>query len=468
MNRGGRSRSPSYSPPRQRHFSPVRNSHYNTADQSRSPSYSPPRQRTFPIASNDGGVSPPRVGPVYSNGRSRSRSGDQKYPRGIKTRRSRSRSMDRKVRKRSRSRSMSPKFKPGVGSSYPWQDQETLRTLECKDCDVRLHDRDSMISHLRGRPHLMQQKRLRDNEVRMGTMWEKGLDDVLKPDKESLNYDDSFWDRERGPRKLRPEQERFLDTRRLDMIKPKFDPKGYDYGQFRHKEEEMHCEVCDVWTKSRDIMQAHKEGINHKKKSAKVQRFQCTLCLIEVPCQDTLDNHMRGKDHIKREKEKQEQRRKGVAGGEDYEYEDVGYKTGPREMANLVTDSEREELEQLRYRVKVLQEKVKEYQKDKANCVRDHGKLEVKELREKVQWCQEVHIRPKEFERRGIFCKKEEMESDQPSTSQRVKEEKGMVKREQFQGREFDTEYMEGCNDGQGRVKREQFKNEKPSTAYEG
>ena len=76
----------------------------------------------------------------------------------------------------------------------------------------------------------------------------------------------------------------------------KFDPDNYDHGQFKYKKEENYCEKCDVYTKTRDQMQAHKEGANHKKMCAKVQRFRCDLCLIDVPCRDTLDNHMRGKN----------------------------------------------------------------------------------------------------------------------------------------------------------------------------
>ena len=141
----------------------------------------------------------------------------------------------------------------------------------------------------------MQQQRLRDSEVRTVTGG-RGLNDMLRPNQDCFNYDDNYWDRERGARKLRPEQERFLDTSRLDSVKAKFDNDLYDYGQFKYNEEELYCDICDVWTRSRDQMQAHKEGANHKKKSTKVQRYQCKLCLIEVPCQDTLDNHMRGRD----------------------------------------------------------------------------------------------------------------------------------------------------------------------------
>ena len=74
--------------------------------------------------------------------------------------------------------------------------------------------------------------------------------------------------------------------------------------------------------------------------------------MIEVPCQDTLDNHMRGKDHINRQMQLQEQRRER---GEGEENKVGGYKTGPREMAKL-SNSEREELIQLRKQNKILQE----------------------------------------------------------------------------------------------------------------
>merc|ERR1719452_22386 len=394
----------------------------------------------------------PNRGDVRS---SRSRSPRRRSQSGSRRSRSRSylrrsSSRDRRTRSRSRSPTLS---KPGPSIQYPWQDEETLRTLHCKDCNVYLHDRDSMLSHLRGRPHLMQQQRLRDDEVRK-VSGGRGLNDMLRPVKESFDYDENYWDRERGARKLRPEQERFLDTSRLDSVRAKFDSEAYDYGQFKYREEELYCDICDVWTRSRDQMQAHKEGANHKKKSAKVQRFQCTLCLIEVPCQDTLDNHMRGKDHIKRQMQLQEQRRE--RGDVDEIQVGVGYKTGPREMAKL-SSSETEELVQLRHKVKILQNKVKQYQAEKAKCVNEHGTQEIKELREKVKWCQEVHIRPKEFERKGIFCKREDFDDYQPSTSRRFKQEREEqrlvkreeVKREGVKNENTGSEYVEREVDGE-------------------
>ena len=95
---------------------------------------------------------------------------------------------------------------------------------------------------------------------------------------------------------------------------------------------------------------------------------------------------------------------------------------------------------------KILQDKVKQYQIDKEKSIREFGTQEVKELREKVKWCQEVHIRPKEFERKGIFCKKEEGEDCEPSTSQRVKQERDdqrVVKREGVKSENSSNEYVE-------------------------
>ena len=275
----------------------------------------------------------------------------------------------------SRSRSRSPRgdSKPSGQQRYPWQDEETLRSLHCKDCNVTLNDRDSMMGHLRGTQHLMQLRRLKDHEVRSKTG--RSLNDVLVP-----NYQDYDWNKERGDRKLRPDQERFLDTKRLDSVPAKFDAKSYDNGQYRYDEKELHCEECDVWVRSRDQMQAHKEGANHKKKSAKVQRFRCQLCLIEVPCQDTLNNHMRGKDHVKRVAE---QRR--LRGGDDEEATEGGYKTGPVEMAKLA-NNELEKLKQLRLENSVLKKKVAQYQKERQKCVREHGK-DYEESKRAKQFC---------------------------------------------------------------------------------
>ena len=50
-------------------------------------------------------------------------------------------------------------------------------------------------------------------------------------------------------------------------------------------EAELHCDICNVWTRNPREMQEHREGQNHRKKCGKVQRFRCTLCMVDVPCQ---------------------------------------------------------------------------------------------------------------------------------------------------------------------------------------
>ena len=142
-------------------------------------------------------------------------------------------------------------------------------------------------------------------------------------------------------------------------MKAKFDKDNYDHGQFRFKRRDLYCESCDVWVRSRDQMQAHKEGANHKKKSSRVAVYECKLCLIKVPCQDTLNSHMRGKDHIKRVNQLAESRRARGEVGEKEE-EEVGYKTGPLEMMKLRND-EREELGRLRRENEILRTKVQQY-----------------------------------------------------------------------------------------------------------
>ena len=182
------------------------------------------------------------------------------------------------------------------------------------------------MGHLNGYQHLKQLRRLKDHEMRNKTG--KSLNDNLVPVFE--DYDEDYWNKNLGSRKLRPEQERFLDTERLNAVPANFNPKNYDHGQYKFDEKELHCEDCNVWVRSRPEMEAHKQGRNHKKKSQNVQRFHCRLCLIDVPCQDTLNNHMRGKEHIKRDKQLAEQRRQ--RGDFISEENDSGYKIGPLEI----------------------------------------------------------------------------------------------------------------------------------------
>ena len=171
--------------------------------ESRSPSieYAPPTSRRFDYVESSTRRS------KRSRTRSRSRSRSRSYnPRQY--RRSRS-PQDRRYKRSPPSdyeNDYEEKPKPSV-QIYPWEDEETLRSLHCKACNVTLNDRDSMFGHLKGTTHLMQLKRLKDHGVRLKTGG-RGLQDVLVPDK--TTFDEDYWKRERGPQKLRPEQERFL------------------------------------------------------------------------------------------------------------------------------------------------------------------------------------------------------------------------------------------------------------------
>ena len=226
----------------------------------------------------------------------------------------------------------------------------------------------------------------------------RGTSDLLMPSEDV--YDSDYWNKEKGPRRLRPEQERYLDTKRFDRLQPKFDQESYR--KARPTEKELHCSDCDVWVKTKDQMQAHKEGKEHRKRTAKVQVFECKLCLIKVPCQDTLDNHMRGQKHIKKAKELSEARKaRGETTGRE-EMEEEGYRTGPMEMARL-NNNEREELHRLRKQHAILQEKYKE------------------SLREKEQLRRQVRFYRDNYQE----DRKPKMESEEqkPSTSQHLRGE---------------------------------------------
>jgi len=305
--------------------------------------------------------------------------------------------------------------------------------LHCKQCDIPFNDRESMVGHLMGYSHQMQLRRLKDQEIRNKTGKSLNENLVLKYD----DYDEDYWHKNKGDRKLRPDQERFLDTKRLDNVPAKFDRERYDNGQYKFNEKELHCEICNVWVRSRDQMEAHKQGKNHKKKSAKVQRFHCPLCMVDVPCQDTLNNHMMGKDHIKREKQLAEKRKQ--RGELDADENDSGYKVGPLEMAKLKDDQE-EENKRLRIENQNLRAKLAEYQDKNKKCVREHGNME--DFRKYKQYFLDNHVRPGQLARSGIHVKKEE-----PLGSGGVKEEP-RVKSVQERGADNNNEYVEQEDDG--------------------
>ena len=300
----------------------------------------------------------------------------------------------------SRSRSPVDEYKPRVGLR-PWQDEYTLRSLHCQKCDVKLHDRDSMKAHLNGRQHLMQLRRLTDNYVRQSTGMRMGLNAVLAP----VDFDPEFWNKNRGPRKLRPDQERMYDNDRFDEMPTKFDEK--ESKQYKLDEKMLHCEDCNVWVRSRSDMEAHKAGSNHQKRSAPIRRFECSLCLIQVPCPDTLDNHMRGALHMKKAAQLREKRRQRGEYDEDCH---GGYRTGPGEMKKLEND-EFEELERLRQETRIQKSKLKEYKGRIESLTKENERLKRTSLNG-----------VKKEELRG--CSVPSTSTSQPSVKTEVKREK--------------------------------------------
>jgi len=212
-----------------------------------------------------------------------------------------------------------------------------------------------MESHLKGKPHLMQQKRLKENQLRITTG--NGVKARHPPTGiGKLQYDDRLWKRE----KAQPEQERWLDESRLDKIKPKFQGDSYDQGQFSFRQKEFHCDVCDVWVRSRDQMQQHKDGNNHKKMTKKVVRYHCDICLIGVTCRDSLESHKKGADHIRRAKQQAEKRKR--MGQDELE--------GMQDSKSL--EEYKKENYDLKRQVKILQNKVKQLQDYRRICKDTH------------------------------------------------------------------------------------------------
>ena len=158
--------SPDYSAPRDRRFTPP------------SPDYSAPRDRRFTppspdySAPRDRRLIPPSPAPDYTAPTERRFSSrDSPDYCSSSERRSRSPGTSRRwSRTRSRSpvryeRSQSPARGVTHWSGLSPEDEETLRSLYCRRCSVRQHDQDSMLAHIRGKPHLAQLKRLQDRLV---------------------------------------------------------------------------------------------------------------------------------------------------------------------------------------------------------------------------------------------------------------------------------------------------------------
>ncbi|MBM3938620.1 MAG: hypothetical protein FJ333_08225, partial [Sphingomonadales bacterium] len=146
-----------------------------------------------------------------------------------------------------------------------------------------------------------------------------------------------------------------MSDRKFPKVEVKFDRDTYDRKQFSAKKDELYCPDCDVHTNTRDQMQCHKLGQNHKKMSSRVVEYRCDLCLVTVPCQDTLDNHKKGKDHLKRVLQLEEKTKGSAEAAE----------------SDLSRSSVAEQ-EVLRLRVRFLQNQVTTLMEKEKACQRDH------------------------------------------------------------------------------------------------
>merc|ERR1712226_372482 len=91
--------------------------------------------------------------------------------------------------------------------------------------------------------------------------------------------------------------------------------------------------------------------------------------------------------------------------------------------------------------IKILQDKVREQTIKLAQCRKEHGNADLVELRRKIKWCQDTHVRPREFNRPGIFCKQEEPDDQVvASTSRGVKYEPRFKKEQLKSERELKPE----------------------------
>ena len=58
-----------------------------------------------------------------------------------------------------------------------------------------------------------------------------------------------------------------------------------------------YCEVCHVHLRSRDLLQAHQQGVQHMRRAYRAggvpqgQRFRCPVCLVDFDCQNNLHNY---------------------------------------------------------------------------------------------------------------------------------------------------------------------------------
>jgi len=203
----------------------------------------------------------------------------------------------------------------------------------CEYCKVKLGDPESMRNHIRGMKHIQ----------------EKKTQGIYVPGMEiKVENDRNFWIKQDNKLKSQQANRNSLDN---DYSKKKSNFKGrrYDMGQFR---ESMYCDICGVTVHSRDTMENHIQGAEHKRRAKVPEKFECKLCLIVVPCQNTLNSHLQGKDHIKRMNEEKLRKERGEN--------------------TVLSSDDIEELKQVKLQVKNLQKIFDKLLEKQKKCKTEH------------------------------------------------------------------------------------------------
>jgi len=227
-----------------------------------------------------------------------------------------------------------------------------------------------MRNHLTGATHLAnKQKR---SAYRLREEYGASLPEIMVPKPEYFGFDKDYWKRADKETRMKGFEDEEIskqhDTKYFDKIKPKFDQRTYDHGQFKNSTKDLYCEICGVTVATRDVMDNHLKGKEHQRQAKKVERYNCSICNITVPCQNTLDNHMRGKDHIKKERQIMEEQKRL-----EKQYGSIKLEPGSDEGLRL------KELEQEN---KTLKRRFMEEDYKNKQCIREHGKED--EIRQEI------------------------------------------------------------------------------------
>lgn len=291
------------------------------------------------------------------------------------------------------------------------------RRVHCADCDVWLHDEETLRNHKIGKPHLKRMQRIEDDMARRAlsnynsshgtgqgyyerpTQYAERLEEWNAKNHENGNHRGqrtSDSDYEDNRRSRSPIRSRFKNDsssegedhrdykrgrdrerkpyRRMDVERSGTSSSAYPVvptkpnNEYRAKMEpdikkvngQYYCDPCDTYCQRMDVMQAHLSGKNHKKKTKQIARFACDLCLIEVSSEETLQTHYQGMSHIKRAKVAEEAK-KEIENPMNLTLNDM------EEMADL-----RQRCQKLERQTANLQQQVDTLLKFKKNCLEKH------------------------------------------------------------------------------------------------